>query len=199
MNKMEKIALLTDNTKTDVELSKILGLSAKYLPILRQRLGLSKIRGRRPGRLIKERIIVECSVCLTEFRKIVSSKQKYCSRKCMYSSLEYRDMLKSRDKSYMMTEKYRRTKMKEGTAEYKRYCNRVHKLSQKIYEENISILNPHGHVRTLCGVDGGYQLDHIVPLRYGFDNGITPEEISSLNNLRLLPWKQNLTKGKGSI
>jgi hypothetical protein len=48
-------------------------------------------------------------------------------------------------------------------------------------------------------VDGGYQLDHIVPLRYGFDNGITPEEISSLNNLRLLPWKQNLTKGKGSI
>lgn len=50
-------------------------------------------------------------------------------------------------------------------------------------------------LRGLCGVSGAYQLDHIIPIKYGFDNNICSSIIGELNNLQLIPWKQNRTKG----
>lgn len=49
--------------------------------------------------------------------------------------------------------------------------------------------------RGKSGVDGAYQLDHIKSIKYGFDNGIDPEIIGNITNLRMIPWKQNRQKG----
>jgi hypothetical protein len=46
----------------------------------------------------------------------------------------------------------------------------------------------------LCGVDGGWQLDHIKTVREAFDEGLSPEEVAHVDNLRMLPWKENLMR-----
>jgi len=97
----------------------------------------------------------------------------YCSRQCTDTC------------------KIRRKKL--ATA-YKRYSGEVHRETRKVYEKNKDTINPSNHVRTLCGVDNGYQLDHIVPIKFGFENNIPIEEMSRVENLRMLPWKQNLER-----
>lgn len=47
----------------------------------------------------------------------------------------------------------------------------------------------------LCGVDGAYQLDHIIPIKFGFDNNICPWVIGHIDNLQIIPWMDNLIKG----
>lgn len=49
--------------------------------------------------------------------------------------------------------------------------------------------------RGRCGVKGAYQLDHIISINEGWEKGIPAEEIGAFENLRIIPWKQNLTKG----
>ena len=39
-----------------------------------------------------------------------------------------------------------------------------------------------------------YHLDHIVSIKYGFVNGILPEVIGNIRNLRFIPRKENLRK-----
>ena len=79
---------------------------------------------------------------------------------------------------------------------YRRYSNKVHRLSQKTYEKHIDIINPNRYKRTLCGVENGYQLDHIVSVKECFKKGISEEDASSVNNLRMLEWRDNLARNK---
>jgi hypothetical protein len=81
-----------------------------------------------------------------------------------------------------------------NSKEYKTYARKVHRLSGKIYNENIDTINPERHSRTLNGVDGGWQLDHITPIKECFLSGIPAEEAAALENLRMLPWKDNLMR-----
>lgn len=41
----------------------------------------------------------------------------------------------------------------------------------------------------------GYHVDHIVPIAYGYRNGILPGLIGSAENLRIVPARANLDKG----
>jgi len=43
--------------------------------------------------------------------------------------------------------------------------------------------------------DGVYHVDHIIPISYGFANGIPPEIIADINNLQMLPYAENIKKG----
>lgn len=45
-----------------------------------------------------------------------------------------------------------------------------------------------------CGVDGAYQLDHIIPIKHGFDNNISPSVIGHVSNLQIIPWEENRSK-----
>lgn len=83
---------------------------------------------------------------------------------------------------------------KESTPAFKRYKNKVHQLSQKVYLENIDIINPLRLPRTLAGAAGGYQLDHVKSIKQCFEEGISPNEASLVQNLQMLPWKENLSK-----
>lgn len=49
--------------------------------------------------------------------------------------------------------------------------------------------------RGINGEDGAYTLDHIISIRKGFNEGISPEQIGGIQNLQMLPWLDNITKG----
>jgi hypothetical protein len=78
--------------------------------------------------------------------------------------------------------------------EFEEYMYNVRLLTENVYKQNKEIINPYNRPRTLCGVEGGYQLDHIISIKYGFDNNIPPEIIGSLENLQMLSWKENRYK-----
>lgn len=139
---------------------------------------------------------VKCKICDKLFYKTKSSESIYCCRSCMYSDTDFIEKLRNVDRSYMQTEEFRNKFRKENTEEWVRYKNRVYKLTEKVYNEHIDIINPNRHPRTIAGVDGGWQLDHIIEVRYGFDNQIPPEILCEVSNLRMLPWKKNLERNR---
>jgi hypothetical protein len=85
-------------------------------------------------------------------------------------------------------------KWNANTPEFKRYKNLVVNLTKQTYSENIKILNPDNRPRTRCGVEGGWQLDHKKSIKQCFLEGLSPEQAASVDNLQMLPWKENLSK-----
>jgi len=197
----EQLQLLFDPANSNAGLSDILGAHPVTISRWRRKLGVQVPLGSKKGiskETNKNGKMIPCKVCGTE-KYVPKKKQetyKYCSRDCMNSDPDYRKKLSQVDRSYMQTESYRKTKSNPETPEFVKYRNRVHKLSNKTYEEYIDEINPKGYDRTLAGVDGGYQLDHIIEVRFGFDNNIPPEVLSKKENLRMLPWKTNLARNK---
>ena len=78
--------------------------------------------------------------------------------------------------------------------ELRDYYNKVAYLTEQTYNQHVSEINPHNYVRTLAGVDGGYHLDHIYPVAEGYDNKIPPEVLANVDNLILIPWRENVIK-----
>lgn len=76
------------------------------------------------------------------------------------------------------------------------YGTRVRWLSELAYRENIMLINPNNYPRTLCGVEGGYQLDHKTSIKKAYDLEWTPEQVADITNLQLLPWAENRAKWK---
>lgn len=85
-------------------------------------------------------------------------------------------------------------KRKYKTNEYKKYCRKVRWLTEIEYSKYTNEINPNNYPRTLCGVDGGYQLDHIKGVSECFYSGVSIEDCASKSNLQMLPWKNNLNK-----
>lgn len=97
---------------------------------------------------------------------------------------------------FLGLQKYQERYGNVNSSEYKAYARKVHRLSGKTYTENIDIINPQRYTRTLCGVEGGWQLDHIIPIKECYESGLTPEQASDVGNLRMLPWRDNLARNK---
>jgi len=81
-----------------------------------------------------------------------------------------------------------------NTTHYKKYCSKVRKLTEKNYVKYQNIINPNNYPRTLCGVEGGYQIDHKLSVRFCYNNNISEEVCSSVDNLQMLEWTKNLNK-----
>jgi hypothetical protein len=78
--------------------------------------------------------------------------------------------------------------------EYKKYSNKVRRLTEKNYVKYFTSINPNNHPRTLCGVEGGYQVDHKLSVRFCYDNNVSEEDCASVDNLQMIDWSQNLNK-----
>ena len=78
--------------------------------------------------------------------------------------------------------------------DFNKFKNRVYMLTEKVYREHQGEINPNNYVRAKAGVAGGYHLDHKVSISYGYSNGWTPEQLSSKENLQMLPWEENIRK-----
>lgn len=79
------------------------------------------------------------------------------------------------------------------TNEWMVYNSKVRMFTRKNVKQLSDIdFNKRGKM----GVSGSYQIDHIIPIKYGFDNNINEELISDVSNLRFIPWEENIKKGK---
>jgi transposase len=85
-------------------------------------------------------------------------------------------------------------KREYNISEYKKYSLKVRRLTEKNYVKYFNIINSNNYPRTLCGVNGGYQVDHKLSVRFCYDNNITEEDCSSVNNLQMIEWSKNLNK-----
>ena len=54
---------------------------------------------------------------------------------------------------------------------------------------------PNYEKRAPNGTDGGYTLDHITSVVFGYKNKIPAKIIANIENLRMMPWKDNIIKG----
>ena len=184
----DELKLIADPNISLTSLCDLVNASMPTISKMRQELGITTIKGRRLGTLApKQRRTVKCvcqnPLCKKEFNSIQSVPRKYCSHLCHITV--YNPGVKGIGNGKMRN---------PNTPEYKRYVRQVHGLSQKVYEQNINIINPERYPRTLCGVSGGWQLDHIIPIKECFEKGIAIEEAASITNLRMLPWKDNLMR-----
>ena len=157
----------------------------------------SKIEG---GKYHKKGIDKPCPVCSKPVyytpKEINENKRKCCSKNCLYKDCVYREKLRGMDKTYMQTEEYRLKKTNPNTPEYLRYARKVRKFTELNYVKYREKINPNNYPRTLCGVEGGYQLDHIKSIKECWNSNIPPEVAALPDNLKMVTWQENLYKRK---
>lgn len=77
---------------------------------------------------------------------------------------------------------------------FSEYAYKVRRITEKNYALHKDIINPDNLPRTLCGVEGGYQLDHKISIKWAFSHGLNPKIAGSVNNLQMLSWNENRQK-----
>jgi hypothetical protein len=184
----EEITLISNINYSARELSILLNVQPYEIYRERSRLGVKALRGAKTGKTNLKKARKETRTCIGKdcsntFVVVPSRTKKYCSHSCQQKTANVAA-------KGVGSRKVRNP----ATPEYKRYARQVHGLSQKVYEENTYLINPNGYPRTLCGVENGWQLDHIVPIKECFEKGLTPQEAAQVSNLRMLPWKDNLMR-----
>lgn len=68
------------------------------------------------------------------------------------------------------------------------------KTARNMTERNKKNMDLTAYKIGKAGVDGAYQVDHIISVVYGYENNIPVELIASIDNLQVIPWKENLSK-----
>ena len=186
----EELNLIKDASYSVSRLSELLTARPGTIRNIRKQLNVSAPRGLRKGQLNPKKMRQEIRSCRgnnceNTFQVNQASKKRFCSPRCQ--------MLTQNPSYKGMPRPIRNPNIEE----YTRYARKVHGLSQKTYEEYMQIINPNNYPRTLCGVEGGWQLDHITPIKECFEKGLTPQEAAQVSNLRMLPWKDNLMRNFG--
>lgn len=190
----EELALLRDPMMTTRELAKLLNIGVATVVRTRKRFGFEVPMGAKKGKPNLARVRRETRICAhpdcsNTFTVVPSKVRLYCCHRCHSLTL---------DNSHLQSPEVLKKRTKDTVPAYKRYKGLVHRLSGKTYSENIDIINPNRYTRTLCGVEDGWQLDHIIPIKECYERGMTPEEASDVSNLRMLPWKDNLMRNYGN-
>lgn len=107
---------------------------------------------------------VECPICADEKRK-----------QCLNQSSKYR------------------SKIWQQTADqWELYKSKVTSLTKKNYNKHKKQINPKNLPRGKAGQPNAYHLDHIVPIRFCFENNIPPEVCADPTNLQMLHWNDNV-------
>ena len=92
----------------------------------------------------------------------------------------------ARRNGYDTYEEYR-----ESLPEWKSYKIDVWRLTN---QQPLHLLENYDK-RGVNGQEGAYTLDHKISIKRGFIENIPPEDIADINNLQMLPWEENITKG----
>lgn len=79
---------------------------------------------------------------------------------------------------------------------WKRYSRKVRIMTEAIYKEHKTLINPLDHPRTRGS--RGWHLDHRKPIVQCFLDGDPPEHAARLENLQMLQAVINLSKGRKS-
>lgn len=79
-------------------------------------------------------------------------------------------------------------------SDWDKYRRSVYSLTRKAYIIHETTINPNNHPRGLAGQTDAYHLDHIVPIRWCFDNGVPSNKCAHHSNLRMVQWLDNIQK-----
>ena len=77
---------------------------------------------------------------------------------------------------------------------WERYRKKARTLTERVYLENIEVINPMRHKRTRGS--RGWHLDHRKAIVQCFLDGEPPETAARVENLQMLPAFDNLSKGR---
>ena len=76
----------------------------------------------------------------------------------------------------------------------KSYINEVHNLTRKQPLHTLPNYSKLEENRGRMGVEGAYQIDHIISINKGWKDMIPAEEIANITNLQIMKWEDNLRK-----
>lgn len=139
-----------------------------------------------------EMVCDRCGEHVTRMFKKISSYCKSCSHH--FASLGNTSGRGNKGKTIPSMRGSNHPRWNPDRPRFLKYSSQVHHLTEKTYVKYKDRINPENYPRTLCGVDGGYQLDHITSIKDGFIQGISASKLAALNNLRMLPWQENLAR-----
>lgn len=103
-----------------------------------------------------------------------------------WHNYETRMLQIARRNGYNTYEEYR-----ESLPEWKKYKIDVWRVTK---QQPLHLLE-NFHLRGVNGEEGAYTLDHMVSIKKGFMQNISPEKVGHIDNLQMLPWEENITKG----
>jgi len=98
--------------------------------------------------------------------------------------------------------KTRSEEWQKTATDWKIYKSAVTKLTRKNYLANKAVINPQNLPTGRAGVEGAYHIDHIVPIRYCYNNNIPEHICADPSNLQMLGWRENVgsrDKLKGDV
>ncbi len=75
---------------------------------------------------------------------------------------------------------------------WRAYKAKVSNITKISYRQNKDKINPNNLPFGLAGTVGAHHLDHIVPMRYCFNNNIPEELCAHPDNLQILGWRENI-------
>ena len=84
------------------------------------------------------------------------------------------------------------TKWRQTATEWQEYKSDVTKLTRINYKNNKHIINPDNLPTGRAGIEGAYHVDHIIPIRYCFNNKIPVHICADKSNLQMLGWRENV-------
>ena len=93
----------------------------------------------------------------------------------------------------------RRKISEQDYRDYQKYKRAVYSASRKTYNQNINLLNPNRLLIGRCGIPGAHQIDHKIPISLGYRLKIPVTVMSIVENLQLMPWKDNLHKSNKNL
>jgi hypothetical protein len=88
----------------------------------------------------------------------------------------------------------RRDDYRSTASEWLRYKMMVYATTRHNYTHHKYAINPRNLPSGRAGTKGAYHLDHIVAVRYCFDNKIPADICAHPQNLQMIPWEANLAQ-----
>lgn len=97
-----------------------------------------------------------------------------------------------RAKHLTQTSTDRSVEWQKTATEWKLYKSAVTKLTKQLYRHHKAQINPGNLPTGRAGTEGAYHIDHIVPIRYCYNNNIPAEVCAHVDNLQMLGWRENV-------
>lgn len=124
----------------------------------------------------------------------------FCSRSCG-TKHQFRNGMSREHKNLIGNGRIGREPWNKGTGQLynkkkKKYYYEVKRITNRQDLESLENYEKRGKARLSQDNSDVYHLDHIIPISEGYKNGISPEVIGDISNLRMLKWKENIGRNK---
>lgn len=148
-----------------------------------------------------KKVLCECDECKTQFERglqLINKAESHLCYECARKDVGKKNVEIQSEKPRISQRGENHPRWKGNRKEFDVYAQRVHALTRSASLKKIWSTWENADKIGLCGVEGAYQLDHKVSIKYGFYNHIPAELIASINNLEIITWEDNRGKSGGN-